>query len=232
MSFIKVSDLSLGYEGKTVVSGLNFEVNRGDFLCIIGDNGSGKSTLMKAMLGLKKPLSGKIEFGDGYSKNDVGYLPQQTDIQKDFPASVKEVVISGRLNKSGWRPFFNARDKRYAGEAIEKLGLTELADRCFRDISGGQQQRVMLARALCATGSVLYLDEPVAGLDPSAIAEMYEITGRLNSEDKVTIIMISHDVDQTVKYATHVLRIGSAGSLFCTKEEYIALTGGGGVEQA
>lgn len=225
MALITVKDLSLGYEGKVVAKNISFEINKGDYLCIIGENGSGKSTLMKALLGLKKPISGTIKTGDGYAKNDVGYLPQQTDIQKDFPASVKEVVLSGRLNKMGFRPFFGKKDKEYASAVIDKLGLTGLADRCYRDLSGGQQQRVLLARALCATGAIIFLDEPVAGLDPIAMAEMYELIQKLNREDGVTIVMISHDVDKAIEYADHVLKIGDGQNFFGTTEQY--LCGGG-----
>ena len=221
MALITVKDLSLGYDGRVVAKNINFEIGRGDYLCIIGENGSGKSTLMKALLRLKKPLSGSIKTGDGYSKNDVGYLPQQTDIQKDFPASVREIVLSGRLNKMGFRPFFNKKDKECAQTAIERLGLTQLADRSYRDLSGGQQQRVLLARALCATGTIIFLDEPVAGLDPVAMSEMYEIINRLNKEDGVTIVMISHDVDKAIEYADHVLKIDSGNNFFGTTEEYL-----------
>ena len=200
-------DLSAGYEGKAVVSNISFTVNAGDYLCIVGENGSGKSTLMKTLLRLKSPMSGKIETGDGLEVNEIGYLPQQTVIQKDFPASVREVVLSGCLNGCGLRPFYNRKEKKLAAENMEKLGITGLANRCYRELSGGQQQRTLLARALCATRKILLLDEPTAGLDPNATIEMYDLIEKLN-QNGTSIIMISHDISNAVKYASHILHIG------------------------
>ena len=161
MALIKCENVSIGYEGQTIVRDLNFEIGQGDYLCIVGENGSGKSTLVKSLLGLKAVDSGKIEFGDGLKQKEIGYLPQQNDFQKDFPASVYEVVLSGRLNSRGFRPFYTATDKAEAAEKMEMLGITDLRGQCFRDLSGGQKQRVLLARALCATKKLLLLDEPV-----------------------------------------------------------------------
>jgi len=221
MPQVACHDLALDYEGKTVVSNLSFAVNAGDYFCIVGENGSGKSTLMKALLKLKAPMSGKIEIGDGLLQNEIGYLPQQTVVQKDFPASVREVVRSGCLNRCGMRPFYNAAEKMMAEESMDRLGIAHLAKRCYRELSGGQQQRVLLARALCATRKILLLDEPVAGLDPKASIEMYDVIESLNSED-ITIIMISHDIAASVKYASHILHIGNQSSLFSgTKPDYL-----------
>ena len=214
-------DLTLGYEGNAVVSGLSFEVRAGDYLCIVGENGSGKSTLMKALLKLKTPTSGQILTGDGLGQSEIGYLPQQTVVQKDFPASVREVVRSGCLNRCGLRPFYNKSEKKIAEENMEKLGIAHLARRCYRDLSGGQQQRALLARALCATRKILLLDEPVAGLDPKATAEMYDVIESLNVAG-VTIIMISHDISASVRYASHILHIGNRAALFFgTKADYL-----------
>jgi len=212
-------NLTLGYDGKVVVSGLSFTVSVGDYLCIIGDNGSGKSTLMKTLLRLKSPMSGEIVSGGGLLNNEIGYLPQQTVVQKDFPASVREVVRSGCLNRCGLRPFYNKAEKQLADENIEKLGITHLAKRCYRELSGGQQQRTLLARALCATRKLLLLDEPVAGLDPQATAEMYELIAGLNKSG-TTIIMISHDLESTAKYSSHILKIGSL-PFFGTTNDYL-----------
>ena len=165
MAFITATDLSLGYDAQVVAKDISFSVSRGDYLCIVGENGSGKTTLMKTLLHLKEPISGKIEIGDGLMKNEIGYLPQQTIVQKDFPASVREIVLSGCQGRCGMRPFYNNEEKELANENMERMGITHLAKRCYRDLSGGQQQRVLLARALCATKKVLLLDEPVAGLD-------------------------------------------------------------------
>ena len=206
-------NLTLGYEGNRVISDLSFTVDAGDYLFIVGDNGSGKSTLMKTLLKLKTPLSGEIIIGDDLASNEIGYLPQQTVVQKDFPASVKEVVRSGFLSRRGFRPFYNTNEKQVAEDNMEKLGISNLIKRCYRELSGGQQQRVLLARALCATQKILLLDEPVAGLDPKASGDMYETIAKLN-KGGTTIIMISHDIPAAVKYASHILHVGDQSALF------------------
>ncbi len=220
MALINISDASLGYEGKSIVTGLNFSVNKGDYLCIVGENGSGKSTLMKTLLGQKHVISGKIEFSEGLKQKEIGYLPQQTEVQKDFPASVKEIVLSGCLNNCGLRPFYSKADKTRAKENMEKLGITELENKCYRELSGGQQQRVLLARALCATKKLLILDEPVAGLDPVVTQNLYKIIKDINSEG-ITVIMVSHDISSAVKYASHILHISHTPLFFGTKEDYL-----------
>ncbi len=219
MALLTVRDLSLGYDSHAIAEGLNFTVEAGDYLCIVGENGSGKSTLMKTLLHLQEPVGGEILIGDGLKKNEIGYLPQQTVVQKDFPASVREIVLSGCGGRCGLRPFYSKEDKRLAAENMERMGITDLSRRCYRELSGGQQQRVLLARALCATRKLLLLDEPVSGLDPKVTADMYELIARLNREG-LTVIMISHDIDAAVRYATHILHIGSR-IFFGTKEEYL-----------
>ena len=218
MALVRVSGVSLGYESKVIAKDINLEVNKGDYLCIVGENGSGKSTFIKTLLGLEHPLSGKVDFGDGLKKNEIGYLPQQTQVQKDFPASVREIVLSGCQSRAGLRPFYNAAEKKLAQENMERMKVDEFAGRCYRQLSGGQQQRVLLARALCASRSLLLLDEPVSGLDPKATADMYETIKDLNDEG-ITIIMISHDVDAAVRFATHILHMRN-NPVFTTKEEY------------
>lgn len=207
MAQLICKDLTLGYENGAILEGLSFSVERGDYLAIVGENGSGKSTLMKTILGLMKPLKGEIILGDGLKKYEIGYLPQQSPIQKDFPASVWEVVISGCLAKARFVPFYTSADKSRAMENIAKMGLSDLIKRSYRELSGGQQQRVLLARALCATESILLLDEPVSGLDPAVTQEMYEIIRSLNDEG-ITVIMISHDVRAAVTYADKILHLG------------------------
>lgn len=220
MAYITCEDLALGYEGKAVTEHIHFTVNKGDYLCIIGENGAGKSTLMKTLLRLIQPISGTIETGDGLSAYEVGYLPQQTAVQKDFPASVMEIVLTGTLNKSGWKPFYSRQQKNEARQNMEKMGIWNLRNRCYRELSGGQQQRVLLARALCAAQKILLLDEPVSGLDPRVTAEMYQLIKDLNKKDGITIIMISHDIAAAVKYATHILHIGEH-CFFGTKKQYL-----------
>ena len=219
MAQLTCQELTVGYEGKAVLQGLNFQVSAGDYLCIVGENGSGKSTLMKTILGLQPPLRGRVVTGDGLSRNEIGYLPQQTVVQKDFPASVSEIVLSGCQARCGSRPFYNKEEKRLAADAMEKMQITPLCRRCYRELSGGQQQRVLLARALCATQSMLLLDEPVSGLDPKVTAEMYALIKTLNGEG-ITVIMISHDMTAALRYASHILHIG-AEVFFGTKDAYL-----------
>ena len=214
---ISCQNVALGYGSRVVVADLNFTVNAGDYLCIVGENGAGKSTLVKTLLGLQKPLRGKILL-DGLSAGEIGYLPQQTQIQKDFPASVEEIVLSGCLARKKFLPFYSAEDKKLSARNMELLKISSLAARCFRELSGGQQQRVLLARALCAAKKILLLDEPIAGLDPEAAADMYKIISELNRRG-TTIIMISHDVDEAIKYATHVLHLGKK-IFFGTSEDF------------
>ena len=220
MAQLTCQNLTVGYDGRTVLQGLNFEVNPGDNLCILGENGSGKSTLMKTILGLQAPISGRILTGDGLRKNEIGYLPQQTQAQKDFPASVREIVLSGCQGRCGSRPFYSKEEKRLAEENIGKMGIGSLTKRCYRELSGGQQQRVLLARALCATRKMLLLDEPVSGLDPRVTAEMYGLIETLNREEGITIMMISHDISAALKYASHILHIGDS-VFFGTKADYL-----------
>ncbi len=218
MAQLICSDLELGYDGRVVLSGLSFSVEAGDYLCIVGENGSGKSTLMRTILGLMKPAGGKVIREDGMRENEIGYLPQQTVVQKDFPATVREIVLSGCQRRAGGRPFYNRAEKELARQNMERMGILPISRRCYRELSGGQQQRVLLARALCAARKTLLMDEPVSGLDPRVTAEMYEIIRRLNREG-MTIIMISHDIAAAVREASHILHIGG-GIFFGTVEEY------------
>ena len=220
MAQLTCRNLSVGYDGKAVLQRLNLEVFAGEYLCIVGENGSGKSTLMKTILGLQPPISGQIVTGDGLRKNEIGYLSQQTIVQKDFPASVREVVLSGCQGRCGSRPFYNQEEKKLAADAMEKMQITPLAKHCYRTLSGGQQQRVLLARALCATRKMLLLDEPVSGLDPKVTVEMYTLIHRLNYEDVITVVMISHDLSAALQYASHILHIGDT-VFFGTKAAYL-----------
>lgn len=219
-NLISVDDLTLSYENMTVIRNMSFRVNNGDYLCIVGENGSGKSTLIKALLSLKKPVGGSITFGGGLRRNEIGYLPQQTGAQQDFPASVWEVVLSGCLNSRGIRPFYSDRERKMAAQNMERLGITHLKKRSYRELSGGQQQRVLLARALCATKKLLLLDEPVSGLDPMVTAEMYELISSINQSD-VTVIMVTHDISAAMKYASHILCLRQDSWFYGTPQEFM-----------
>lgn len=220
MEILSCKQAAFAYEGNTVVSGLNFTVQEGDYLCIVGENGAGKSTLVKGLLRLKEPSKGAIHFAKELRPGEIGYLPQQTSAQKDFPASAFEVVLSGCLPKKGFRPFYNHKDKEEALENLRLLGVDDLRSKCYRTLSGGQQQRVLLARALCATSRILLLDEPVAGLDPVATQELYHLIERLNREEKLTVVMVSHDIHSAVQYASHILHLSGGQAYFGTAEEY------------
>ena len=218
MALITCRDLSVGYESKPVAENISFSVGKGDYLCIVGENGAGKSTLMKTLLHLQSPISGTITFGDDLKRNEIGYLPQQTDVQKDFPASVREIVLSGCQAKGGFHPFYSKDDKALARKNMERMGIEDFAKRCYRELSGGQQQRVLLARALCASEKILLLDEPASGLDPIVTADLYQLIGQLNQEG-LTIVMISHDIAASIQYASHILHVGKH-MFFGTKDEY------------
>ncbi len=216
-------DVSLGYEGQTIVHHLNLTIRKGDYLCVVGDNGSGKSTLMRGLLGLLPPQSGEILRAPELRQGAVGYLPQQTRAQKDFPATVMEVVLSGCLNRAGFRFFYSAAQKSEALMNLGKLGILELKDQSYRDLSGGQQQRVLLARALCAASSLLILDEPITGLDPAAAQDLYKTLRYLNREEGMAVVMVTHDLRAALRSARTVLHIGRRGDLFSgTVEEYLA----------
>ena len=221
MALIKCENLSFAYSGETVLSGVSFAVNPGDYLCVVGENGSGKSTLVRGLLGLKEPSGGTISYGDGLKPNEIGYLPQQTEVQRDFPASVMEVALSGRLNSLGRRFFYSAADRAEAERNLERMGMLEYKNRCYQELSGGQQQRVLLARALCATAKLLLLDEPVAGLDPVATGEMYNLLKLINLCDGVTVVMVSHDIQAALRYATHILQLGHTQTFFGGVQDYV-----------
>lgn len=220
MELLTCENLSVRYGSKTIFTDLSFRVCSGDYLCIIGDNGAGKSTLMKTILGLHKEYSGKIDFHENFSGKGIGYLPQQNAIQKDFPASVWEVVFSGFQKSCGFRPFYTKAEKQKAMSWMKKMGILSLAKKCYRELSGGQQQRVLLSRALCATEGILLLDEPVSGLDPQVTQDLYNLIYDLNQNEGITVIMISHDIKAATSYASHILRVG-AKSFFGTNEEFI-----------
>lgn len=219
MRYIKCNNLEIGYNGQVVLSNLNFEVNEGDYLCIIGENGAGKSTLMKTLMSLQDKKSGEIIFENGINRNEIGYLPQQTFIQKDFPATVMEVVLSGTISKLKFRPFYSNKEKQRALKEMKRLSIDNLAKKSFKDLSGGQQQRVLLARALCSTDKLIMLDEPATGLDPLVTKDFYSLLNELNKSG-ITIVMISHDLS-VLENASHILSLNKDKCLYLTKEEYM-----------
>ncbi len=220
MLLLKCDGVCLGYDKKCIAHNISFSVNEGEYIAVTGDNGAGKSTLVKTLLGLLPTLGGKIELCEGMSPRDIGYLPQSSYTQKDFPASVFEVVLSGCIADKGAFPFYRASHKALACENMKKTGIEELSSRSFQELSGGQTQRVLLARALCAAKKLLLLDEPVQGLDVHATHEMYNAVKHLNEHDGMAVIMVSHDICSVLAYATHVLHLGSDGYFFGTTEQY------------
>lgn len=219
MQLLKCENIHMNYDSTKAVNGVSFTVDEGDFLCIVGENGAGKSTLLKGILGLQKISEGSVTF-NGIKKSEIGYLPQRTQVQKDFPAAVKEVVLSGRIGRKG-KLFYSAEDRQIASENMETMKISDIRNKSFNELSGGQQQRVLLARALCATDRLLLLDEPTAGLDPFVTEDMYRLIEHLNSEHGVTVIMVTHDIKSAVKYANKILCMEHDGDFFGTTQEYL-----------
>lgn len=219
MQLLKCDNIHMNYDSTKAVNGVSFSVDEGDFLCIVGENGAGKSTLLKGILGLQKISEGRVIF-NGIKKSEIGYLPQRTQVQKDFPAAVKEVVLSGRIGRRG-KLFYSAEDRQIAAENMETMKISDIRNKSFNELSGGQQQRVLLARALCATDRLLLLDEPTAGLDPFVTEDMYRLIEHLNSEHGVTVIMVTHDIKSAVKYANKILCMEHDGDFFGTTQEYL-----------
>ena len=223
MPQIICENVSLGYENRPILKDLSFTVNSGDYLCIVGENGSGKSTLMKTMLALTPPLAGCIRMEEGLTSTQIGYLPQQTQVQRDFPASVREVVLSGFQGRCGLRPFYTKAEKKAAQENMERMAISQFARKCYRELSGGQQQRVLLARALCAASRLLILDEPITGLDPAAAQDLYKTLAYLNEKEGMAVVMVTHDLRSALRSAKTVLHIGRRGDVFSgTVADYLA----------
>ncbi len=221
MDIIRCDNVGFTYEGNRVLSNLNFSLGSGDYLCVVGENGAGKSTLIKGILNLKSPSDGTITMGEGFKSSQIGYLPQQTLAQRDFPASVYEIILSGRLNSMGLLPFYHKREKIEVTKYMKLLSIEDLRNKCYRELSGGQQQRVLLARALCASKELLVLDEPVTGLDPVMTNEFYSFIKKINQEENRTIIMVTHDVQGAINYATHILHLGKTQLFFGKREDYL-----------
>lgn len=218
MRILECKNVHMSYDSTKAVNGVSLTVDEGDFLCIVGENGAGKSTLLKGILGLQKLSEGSVSF-NGLKRSEIGYLPQKTQVQKDFPAGVAEVVLSGRLR--GNKLFYTSTDRRIARENMEMMKITSIKNKSFNELSGGQQQRVLLARALCATEKLLLLDEPTSGLDPFVTEDMYKLIEHLNKEHGVTVIMVTHDIKGSLEYADKILCMEHDGDFFGTTEEYL-----------
>lgn len=221
MSLLTCRNVSFAYEGKTVLQNLDFSVEQDDYLCIVGENGAGKSTLLKGLLNLKKTCTGEIIYNPDLKPAEIGYLPQQAASQKDFPASVMEIVMSGRLSRLGRHPFYNEDDRTDVLKKMEMLEITNLKKRCYRELSGGQQQRVLLARALCSAKKLLILDEPVTGLDPIIASSMYHIISDIHKNEHIAIIMVSHDIHGAAEQSDHILHLGRNQLFFGATDDYI-----------
>jgi zinc transport system ATP-binding protein len=205
-TLLNVENLSIGYGATPIAQNINFAVREGDYICIVGENGAGKSTLVKTILGLNKAISGNIRFGTGVI-DKIAYLPQQTVIQNDFPATVFEVVLSGRQKRGLHKLFYNAADKQAARDALKRFEISHLEKKSVKELPGGQKQRVLLARALCDEKDILFLDEPVAGLDPNITEDLYCLLADINKSG-TSIVMISHDMSGVHENATHILHVG------------------------
>ena len=215
---IKLENLTIGYDNQIILKDVNLSINEGEYVCILGANGSGKSTLLKTVLGLIKPLTGKIIID---KKTSIGYVPQAKMLQQDFPATVNEIVMSGCLKKMKWRPFYTKKERDLANKNMKLLQISSLKNKSFSELSGGQQQRALIARALCATNKVLFLDEPFTALDGYGALKLYGILKKLNRDEHVTIVVISHDVDTILRYASHVIHVDETIVFDGTKEEYL-----------
>lgn len=221
MAQLSCKKLTISYEKEEVVSNISFNIEMGDYVSIVGENGTGKSSVLKGILGLVPLKYGTVKFEKGFRRNYIGYLSQQNPMQKDFPASVFEVVLSGCLNSKGLIPFFKKEAKNKAKESLRKLGMESFIKKSFADLSGGQKQRVLLARALCATDSIIFLDEPVTGLDPIAIKELYNLIEKLNCEMNITIVMVTHDIKNAMRYSNKILHLRKNDYFFGSKEKYM-----------
>lgn len=217
MNLIKVTDLSviykIGYKTMFALKNISFDVNSGEYICIIGDNGAGKTTLIKSLLSLNDISSGKIEIN--CKRNEISYLPQNSSIPLDFPATVEEIVLTGTQDDKIKAFFYGVNQKKMANSAMEKARITNLAKRRFGELSGGQQQRVLFARAIAKNPKVLILDEPCTGLDSSTCKDFYKLLDDVNSIERVTIIMVLHDLSAVKKYASKIIALNDNKLAFC-----------------
>lgn len=217
MNLIEIKDLNFSYPTKAnTLKQINFNVKKGKFTCIFGENGSGKSTLIKCVLGLYKDYTGTIT-----KECKIGYLPQKSEIQAQFPATVEEVVLSGTIANNIKNIFYKKEDKENANEIMKKLGIYDIKKKNFADLSGGQQQRVLIARSLCMAKDLIVLDEPTNGLDPSIANQIYTLLDNLKNTEELTILMVSHDVERALKYADNVIELKDGKVIFDgTVQEY------------
>lgn len=220
MSLIELKNLTLGYNGVPVIKELSLNIEEKDFLCVVGPNGSGKSTLIKGILGLIKPMKGKVIY-KGLKQNFIGYMPQETKIDQNFPASVYEIVLSGTLNRLGIKSFYTEKERQIALANLKILNIEGLKDQNFSNLSGGQRQKVLLARSLCASSKLLILDEPSNNLDAKSKKELYQIIEKLNKEKGMTIIMITHDLDHGNLIGSSILSLREDDIFYGKTDEFI-----------
>lgn len=220
MSQIQCKNMSIGYTNKVVLRNINFEINQGEYVFILGDNGVGKTTLLKTLLGLIPPLKGDIIYDSSIKKTSIGYIPQKSKIQQEFPASVYEIVLSGCINKLKWKPFYTKKEKEKVADAMKLLNISHLAKRPYRELSGGQQQRVLLARAFCATDKILILDEPFVGLDNYSTKQLQKSLTKINKELGVTIVIVSHYIEDSLKHSNKLIVLSEDKTYCCLPSEY------------
>ena len=193
MTILEVENLKVSYSNHVALENINFKIDNGDYVCLVGENGSGTSTLVKTIVGLLKPDEGKINLN--ISLDEVAYLSQTNLKELDFPATAKEIIMSG-VQKHRKLPFYTKKDKEAYEEIIKKLKIEELQNRRIGDLSGGQKQRILIARALIRNPKLLILDEPATGLDYNITKELYKILENENKNHQMTIIMATHDLDE------------------------------------
>ena len=220
MAMITLNNLTLKYDGNVVLQNVNFSVNEGDFICVVGENGTGKSTLIKSLVGLKSIDSGEVIY-ENINRSDISYIAQQNNIKRNFPATVLEVVMQGLEGRKNLTPFYKKEEKALALNALKKLGIETVANKLINELSGGQQRRVLLARALISPKKLLIMDEPVASLDTAAAKEIYTITKNLCENEKMAAIVVLHDLGNAIKYATKILWIKDDSHKLLSPGDYL-----------
>lgn len=229
-SIIRLENINFAYDSKTVLKNVDLEIKRGTFMGLVGPNGGGKTTIIKILLGLLKPDSGKVYINnqpiDKFKDwNKIGFVSQKANtFNKGFPATVFEVVSMGLTAKLGYLKFFNKASKKQVLHAIDQVGMSDFAYRNIGDLSGGQQQRVFIARALVSEPDLLILDEPTVGIDFKNVERFYELLHKLNTEQNITLLLVTHDTGAMTNYATNIVCLNQTMHFHGRSEEYSALS--------